>query len=85
MNTEIIKIETLKKFILNGIFFGSKKAKNVFIFVHGLGGSLFGHVNLAEKLVDKNNSILLFNNRGNGVISKTYQFDKKSGKYKSHN
>ncbi len=38
-----------RKFILNGIFFGSEKAENVFIFVHGLGGSLFGHVGLAEK------------------------------------
>ncbi len=84
MNTEIVKIETPKKFILNGIFFGSKKAANVFIFIHGLGGSLFGHVGLAEKLVDNNNSILIFNNRGNGVISKTYQLDKKSDKYKSH-
>ncbi len=84
MENNVIKIETPKKFLLNGLFFGSEKAENVFIYLHGLGGTLFGQVELAKKIVDKNNSVLVFNNRGNGVISKVYQFDKKNKKYKSH-
>ncbi len=84
MKNNIIKFQTPDKFLLNGIFLGSEKAKNIFIIIHGLGGSLFGHVDLAEKLVDKNNSALLFNNRGHGVISKIYQFDQKNNKYQSH-
>lgn len=42
MENNIIKIETPKKFILNGIFIGSEKAENIFIYLHGLGGNLFG-------------------------------------------
>ena len=84
MENNIIKIETPKKFILNGILIGSEKAGNIFIYLHGLGGNLFRQVELAKKIVDKNNSVLVFNNRGNGVISKVYQFDKKNKKYESH-
>lgn len=63
------KIITPKKFVLNGIFFGSEKPKNIFIYLHGLTGSLFGHIDLFEKIVDKNNAVLAFDNRGSGVIT----------------
>ncbi|KKQ06003.1 MAG: Phosphoenolpyruvate synthase, partial [Candidatus Moranbacteria bacterium GW2011_GWF1_36_4] len=74
---KIVKIQTPKKFLLDGIFFGSPKAKNVIIFIHGLGSNLFSQAELAERLVDKNNSVLLFNNRGSGVLSRISQVDKK--------
>lgn len=73
MKGEICRLVTPKRFILNGIFFGSKGAKNVFIYLHGLSGSLFSHINLFEKIVDKNNAVLAFNNRGSGVINKVRQ------------
>ena len=85
MEGKIIKIQTPKKFLLNGIFLGSQKAKNIIIFIHGLGGTLFSQAELAELLVDKNNSVLLFNNRGNGILSKIKQIDKKEkGGRKKH-
>lgn len=63
------KIITPKKFVLNGVIFGPKKPKNIFIYVHGLTGSLFSHISLFEKIVDKDSAVLAFNNRGSGVIT----------------
>lgn len=77
MECKIIKIQTPKKFLLDGIFLGSQKAKNVIIFIHGLGGNLFSQSELVERLIDKNNSVLLFNNRGNGLLTRINQLDKK--------
>lgn len=77
MEAKIVKIQTPKKFLLDGIFLGSSEAKNVIIFIHGLGSNLFSQVDLVEKLIDKNDSVLLFNNRGNGVLSRINQIDKK--------
>lgn len=73
MKGEICRIITPKRFILNGVFFGSKDSKNVFIYLHGLNGSLFSHISLFEKIVDKDNAVLAFNNRGSGVINKVRQ------------
>lgn len=63
------KIITPKKFVLNGILFGSEKPKNIFIYLHGLAGNLFKHLDLFEEIVDKDNSVLAFNNRGSGIIT----------------
>ncbi|NTV41183.1 MAG: alpha/beta fold hydrolase [Candidatus Moranbacteria bacterium] len=81
MENKVIKFETPKKFLLNGMFFGSEKAENIFICLHGLGANLFSQVELAKKIADKKNSVLVFNNRGNGIISRIHQFDKKNKKY----
>ncbi|NLZ74485.1 alpha/beta fold hydrolase [Candidatus Falkowbacteria bacterium] len=69
MEGKVEKIITPKKFVLNGFVFGPKKAKNIFIYVHGLAGSLFSHLDLFEKIIDKNNAVLAFNNRGSGIIT----------------
>lgn len=67
---EIVRIQTPKKFLLDGVWYGSSRAKRVFIFIHGLGGSLFGFEGeLARSLVDQNSAALVFNNRGMGIIN----------------
>lgn len=85
MESQIIKIQTPKKFLLDGILFGSSKAKNIIIFVHGLGSNLFSQTDLIERLVNKNNSVLAFNNRGNGIVTRVKRLNKKELKgYESH-
>ncbi len=70
----VVEIVTPKKFTLNGLWFGPQKPKTLYIYVHGLSGSVFGE---AEKrfmnvFVDSRTAVLLFNNRGHDVISKLY-------------
>lgn len=80
-----IQIKTPAKFLLNGLFFGSDKSKKVYIFVHGLGGSIFSQLDLVESLADSNCAALTFNNKGNGVITKFKKLDPKSKKgYQTH-
>ncbi|MDO8260191.1 MAG: hypothetical protein Q7T50_01680, partial [Candidatus Magasanikbacteria bacterium] len=66
---KIIKILTPKKLLLNGIIFGPEKPTNIYIFVHGLAGNIFGHLELYENLVNKDSAVLSFNNRGSGIVS----------------
>lgn len=73
MQGEICKITTPKRFLLDAVFFGSRKPKNLFIFLHGLSGNLFRHTDLFKKIVDKDNAVLAFNNRGSGVVIRVKQ------------
>lgn len=66
----VVEIVTPKKFLLRGLWFGPKRARRVFIFIHGLGGSVFSMQALLGKLVDKNTAVLSFNNRGFEVITR---------------
>lgn len=85
MHQQIITIQTPKKYLLNGIFLGSEKAKNVYIYIHGLGGSVFSQVKLFGKMVDKDNAVLAFNNRGCGIVTRVKKLDTKAPKgYSSH-
>lgn len=77
LNSQIIKIETPKKFLLNGLLLGPKKAKTFYIFIHGLGGSLFSQLELAQKLVNKDTAVISFNNRGFGTINRVARLDKR--------
>lgn len=70
-----IKVETPKKFQFNGLFFGEPKAKNIYIYLHGLSGSSFSHVELFEKIVTKDAAVLAFNNRGSGLVGWIRQLD----------
>jgi pimeloyl-ACP methyl ester carboxylesterase len=60
----VVQIATPKKYALNGLWFGPKKPKQVVIWIHGLGSSMFGKVNLFLPVVDKDTAVLAFNNRG---------------------
>ena len=77
---QTIQIETPKKYILDGLLLGPKKTKNVFIFIHGLGSNLFSQMKLADSLISKNSSVIVFNNRGFGTINRIKKINKKSPK-----
>jgi len=67
----VIEIVTPKKVLLNGLWFGSRRTRDVFIVIHGLTNSVFSRVprELPAHLVDKNTAVLSFNNRGHGIVS----------------
>ena len=70
MNNIIISFLTPKKVALNGIWLGDNKADTVYIFLHGLGGSLFSRASFLELLASqKKTAVLSFNNRGFGLIN----------------
>lgn len=70
IKTKIITIETPHHFGLQGVFLKEKRVKNIFIYIHGLGGNLFRHLSFLESLVDRETAVLTFNNRGSGIINK---------------
>ncbi len=69
MEAKFIKIETPKHLVLNGFIFGPKKNKIIFIFLHGLSGSLFSRITLMEKMTSSGATVMTFNNRGHGLIN----------------
>ena len=60
----VVEIQTPKKYLLNGLWFGPKKPKRVIVFIHGLTGSLFSMKRMVDALLDKDTAVLTFNNRG---------------------
>ncbi len=58
------------KLLLNGLWLGSKKPQRVFIYLHGLSGSMFGgRQKLFRNLISKQDAVLMFNNRGSHIVS----------------
>ncbi len=78
----IAEIDTPKKFKLNGVWYGPKKAKRVVILVHGLGGNMLNSVasQFAAVLTNNETAVLSFNNRGHGLVSKAYKSAPKTKK-----
>ena len=66
---QVVEIETPKKIFLNGLWFGPKNPKRVFVWVHGLGSSAFTKGYVVDTLVDRNTAVLTFNNRGHDKVS----------------
>ena len=64
-----VEITTPKKVVLNGLWFGPKKAKRAIIFVHGLGGSTFSRLPIVDELLDKETAVVTFNNRGHDKVT----------------
>lgn len=60
----VVEIETPKKYLLNGIWWGPKKPKRIVIFIHGLTGSIFSARNIVGALGASDTAVLTFNNRG---------------------
>lgn len=70
MNNILVSFLTPKKVALSGVWLGDNKADTVYIFLHGLGGSLFSRSSLLEVLASqKKTAVLSFNNRGFGLIN----------------
>lgn len=75
-----IEIETPKQYQLDGLWLGPKKAKNVIVWVHGLGSSMFRKLKIADELIDKDTAVLAFNNRGHDKVTRLSRADGKSFK-----
>jgi alpha-beta hydrolase superfamily lysophospholipase len=69
MEARVIKIITPKNIALHGFIFGPKKVKTIYIILHGLSGNLFSRIELAEKMVADDAAVLVFNNRGFGLVN----------------
>ncbi len=72
----LVEIVTPKKVVLNGLWFGPKKARRVFVFVHGLSSSAFSMGGLRDALATKEDAVLVFNNRGFEILSGAKRLEK---------
>lgn len=75
---QIIKIRTPRKYLLNGLYFGPNRPKQVFIVLHGLGGTIFSLLDLMARLANQETGVIVFNNRGHGTISRIRRENKRS-------
>src|SRR3989338_1045423 len=73
----IFQIVTTKKFVLDGMWLGPRKAKNAVVWVHGLGSTMFKKLKIADELISADTAVLVFNNRGHDKVSR---LSKTSGK-----
>ncbi len=65
----VVEIETPKSVILNGLWFGPKKAARVIVWIHGLGSSVFSKRDLIDMLVKPDTAVLIFSNRGHDKVA----------------
>lgn len=80
LTCEVIQITTPRKYLLDGLLLGNKKARTIYIFIHGLGGSLFSQMELAHSLVTSKRAVLVFNNRGFGTINRVRRINRREQK-----
>src|SRR3990167_9735106 len=76
----VINIVTPKKFVLNGLWFGSESPSKIIIFIHGLGGNAFSSHKLITPLADNKTAVLTFSNRGHDQISSIKKVDNRKKK-----
>jgi len=69
MNFSFVSFLTPKKVNLKGLWLGSQKPENLYIFLHGLSGSIFSRSELMMSLANSKEAVLTFNNRGSGTIN----------------
>ncbi len=78
----VIEIITPKKFVLDGLWFGPKKAKRAIIVIHGLTSSAFSLQHVVGALVGKDTAVITFNNRGfKSVVDIKQRLSKKETKW----
>lgn len=77
----VIEIITPKKFVLNGLWFGSQKPKRAIIHMHGLFSNAFSMGSVIEQIVDNDTAMITFNNRGHDTVSDVKQIVGKKRKY----
>lgn len=80
MQAKIIEIQASDKVMLDGLILGPKKAKEIYIFLHGLGGDLFSRIDLARELIGTSRAVMIFNNRGYGLYNRFKKIDKKEAR-----
>lgn len=65
----IVDFETPKGYQLNGIWYGIHEPHTVYIWVHGLGSSVFSKRELMDRLAGNKTAVFSFNNRGHDKLS----------------
>lgn len=65
-----ITFTTPKGYELQGLWLGKPQAKTVYLFLHGLYSNAFSQAATSGYLATGDSACLLFNNRGNGYVSK---------------
>lgn len=70
MQIEIVEIITPKNYSLQGLWVGPQNPKKTIIAIHGLTSNLFSDKKYLP-LVNSDTAVILFNNRGHGIVSKT--------------
>ena len=65
----VVEIQTPKKVVLNGLWFGPAKPERVIVWVHGMFGSVFSMRGVIDALVNDDTAVLTFNNRGYGTVN----------------
>ncbi|MBI5151831.1 MAG: alpha/beta fold hydrolase [Candidatus Pacebacteria bacterium] len=73
----LIEIITPKKYVLNGLWFGSLQAKKAIICLHGLGSNMFSNHAFLLPLVQDDTAVLVFNNRGHDDIASIKKIDQR--------
>ncbi len=73
----VVEIVTPKKFLLSGLWFGSRKPKRAIIWIHGLASSAFSKLDIVEQLIDADTAVLTFNNRGHDTVTRVLQLTNK--------
>jgi len=69
MSISLISFLSPKKIQFNGVWLGSQRPDNLYIFVHGLNGSIFSRSEITTALASGRDAVLAFNNRGSGTIN----------------
>jgi alpha-beta hydrolase superfamily lysophospholipase len=64
-----VDIITPKRILLRGLWFGPQKPKRCIVFIHGMMSSAFSMLSVVDALIDRNTSVLAFNNRGVETIA----------------
>ncbi len=65
-----VKIVTPRRYVLDGLWFGSLRPRRVLIFVHGLGSSVFSHPEYLVPFASRETAVLYFNNRGHDTMAR---------------
>ncbi len=73
----VAEIVTPKRYVLNGLWYGTRRPHTVYIWVHGLTGSAFSGKNIIHELAKQGAAGLVFNTRGYGHIN---EIKRKRGK-----
>lgn len=84
MKAELVSFLSPKNIQLFGVYKSKNQSKSAFLFIHGLGSSVFKKLDLISNLESKDYSVLAFNNRGSGIINsynKIAKYQKKSKIY----
>lgn len=85
VSSQMVAFETPRHFLLNGLWLGARRLQTVYIYVHGLSSTLFSQKELTTSLVSADTGVLVFDNRGSGIISRVPRLNARLAKgYKTH-